>query len=77
MPLVAALAPALGAPPLALMAAAALGSSLGFMLPVGTPPNALAFGTGAVSAKQMAKAGFWLDLAGVVVITLVVTIWDG
>ncbi len=75
MPLVAALAPALGAEPVRLMAAAALGSSLGFMLPVGTPPNALAYGTGAVTVGQMAKAGVWLDLIGVLVITTVVSMW--
>jgi sodium-dependent dicarboxylate transporter 2/3/5 len=75
MPIVAAVAPALGAPPLALMAAAALGSAMGFMLPVGTPPNALAFGTGAVTAAQMRRAGFWLDLVGIAVITVVVTVW--
>jgi sodium-dependent dicarboxylate transporter 2/3/5 len=75
MPLVAALAPALGAEPVRLMAAAALGSSLGFMLPVGTPPNALAYGTGAVTVGQMAKAGVWLDLIGVLVITAVVSMW--
>jgi sodium-dependent dicarboxylate transporter 2/3/5 len=75
MPLVAALAPALGAPTLGLMAGAALGSSLGFMLPVGTPPNALAYGTGAVTAGDMARAGIRLDLLGVLVITVVLTVW--
>jgi sodium-dependent dicarboxylate transporter 2/3/5 len=75
MPLAASLAPALGVAPLALMAAAALGSALGFMLPVGTPPNALAFGTGAVSVREMARAGIWLDLAGAALITLAVTLW--
>lgn len=75
MPLVASLAPALGTEPLGLMAAAALGSSFGFMLPVGTPPNALAYGSGAVTAAEMRRAGFWLDLAGVVVITGAVLVW--
>jgi sodium-dependent dicarboxylate transporter 2/3/5 len=75
MPIVAAVAPALGGHPIPLMAAAALGSAMGFMLPVGTPPNALAFGTGAVSAAEMRRAGFWLDLLGVVVITTVVSLW--
>jgi sodium-dependent dicarboxylate transporter 2/3/5 len=75
MPLAASLAPALGVPALALMAAAALGSAMGFMLPVGTPPNALAFGTGAVSVREMARAGIWLDLAGAVLITLAVLWW--
>jgi sodium-dependent dicarboxylate transporter 2/3/5 len=75
MPLVASLAPALGAEPLGLMAAAALGSALGFMLPVGTPPNALAYGTGAVTVRDMARAGVWLDLAGAALITLAVLLW--
>lgn len=75
MPVVAAVAPALNFHPVPLMAAAALGSAMGFMLPVGTPPNALAFGTGAVSAAEMRRAGFWLDLIGVAVITVVVAIW--
>lgn len=77
MPLAAALAPALGAEPLALMAAAALGSAMGFMLPVGTPPNALAYGTGAVTRGEMARAGVWLDLVGAVVITVAVLLWAG
>jgi sodium-dependent dicarboxylate transporter 2/3/5 len=75
IPLVAAIAPALGAAPLPLMAGAALGASLAFMLPVGTPPNALAFGTGAVTAPEMRRAGIWLDLIGVAVITAVVGLW--
>lgn len=75
MPIVVALAPVLGAPPLALMTAAALGAAMGFMLPVGTPPNALAFGTGAVTSAEMRRAGLWLDLAGVAVITVVVALW--
>ena len=75
MPLAASLAPAFGVAPVPLMAAAALGSALGFMLPVGTPPNALAYGTGAVSVREMARAGIWLDLAGAALITLAVTLW--
>ncbi len=77
MPLAAALAPALGAEPLALMAAAALGSAMGFMLPVGTPPNALAYGSGAVTRGEMARAGVWLDVVGAVVITVAVWLWAG
>lgn len=71
MPVMAALAPALGAEPLSLMATVALASSLAFMLPVATPPNAMVFGSGAVPAAQMARAGLWVNLAGVVVITVI------
>jgi sodium-dependent dicarboxylate transporter 2/3/5 len=41
------------------------------MLPVATPPNAIVFGAGHLSVPQMARAGFLLNLAGIVVITLV------
>ena len=75
MPIMASLAPAVGVAPLALMATAALGSALGFMLPVGTPPNALAYGTGAITSREMAKAGVWMDLASALVITAAVVLW--
>jgi sodium-dependent dicarboxylate transporter 2/3/5 len=75
MPIMASLAPAVGMSPLALMATAALGSALGFMLPVGTPPNALAYGTGAVSSREMARAGVWMDIAAALVITIAVLLW--
>ncbi|MGH8734544.1 MAG: anion permease [Burkholderiales bacterium] len=39
------------------------------MMPVGTPPNAIVFGTGLVRLPQMMKAGFWLNIAGILVIT--------
>jgi sodium-dependent dicarboxylate transporter 2/3/5 len=39
------------------------------MMPVGTPPNAIVFGTGRVHMPQMIKAGFWLNLSGIVLIT--------
>jgi sodium-dependent dicarboxylate transporter 2/3/5 len=75
MPIMAALAPAVGVPPVALMATAALASALGFMLPVGTPPNALAYGTGAVTSGEMARAGVWMDIASAIVITIAVMLW--
>ncbi len=48
-----------------------LAASCGFMLPVATPPNALAFATGRVPMRSMLRAGLLLDLLGVGVITLV------
>ena len=71
MPVLAATATAIGAPPLALMVPATLAASCGFMLPVATPPNAIVFGTGWISVRAMARAGAALDLAGIVLITLV------
>ena len=45
------------------------------MMPVGTPPNAIVFGTGLVPLSQMIKAGFLLNLAGILVITALVALF--
>jgi sodium-dependent dicarboxylate transporter 2/3/5 len=55
--------------------ATALGASLAFMLPVGTPPNAMVYATGRVSQRQMIRAGFLLDLISIIVITLMAHAW--
>jgi sodium-dependent dicarboxylate transporter 2/3/5 len=39
------------------------------MLPVATPPNAIVFGSGHVSMLEMNRAGLWLNIAGIVLIT--------
>lgn len=70
LPIVYGLAQAIDAPPLSLLIPVTLGASCGFMLPVGTPPNAIAFGSGYVTIRQMMRAGFWLDLVGVLLISL-------
>ena len=57
-------------PPLQLMAGAALAASFAFMLPVATPPNAIVYASGQVTVAQMARAGFLLNLAAIVLITL-------
>ncbi|MDQ3015459.1 MAG: DASS family sodium-coupled anion symporter [Bacteroidota bacterium] len=61
-----------GVPPHMLMVAATLAASCGFMMPAGTPPNAIAFGSGYLSIWDMVKSGFWLNLAAIIVITMVV-----
>lgn len=70
-PILAALAAATHHPPLLLVAPAAMAASCGFMLPVGTPPNAIVYGTGRVTMREMMRAGFAADLLAVVVITVV------
>jgi sodium-dependent dicarboxylate transporter 2/3/5 len=69
LPILAALAPVLGVPPALLLLPATIAASCAFMMPVGTPPNAIVFGTGLVRMPQMIKAGFWLNLAGIVLIS--------
>jgi sodium-dependent dicarboxylate transporter 2/3/5 len=69
VPILAGLAPGLGIEPLLLIVPAAIAASCAFMLPVATPPNAVVFGSGLVPLPQMARAGIWLNLIGIVVIT--------
>jgi len=47
---------------------AALGASMGFMLPVSTPPNAIVYGSGLVPLQAMLRAGFLFDALGFIVI---------
>lgn len=78
LPVLAAIAGATAHPVLMLVAPAAMAASCGFMLPVGTPPNAIAFGTGHVELRKMLRAGFWLDLAAIgaiFVVAMVVLPW--
>ena len=71
MPVLAAMADGHPGTILVLIAPAAMAASAGFMLPVGTPPNAIVFGTGRISMRQMLRTGLLVDLAAVVVITVV------
>ena len=56
--------------PRLLMLPAAASASCAFMLPIGTPPNAIVFSSGALSMGDMAKKGFLLNLIGVVLMTI-------
>ncbi|MFF0904499.1 UNVERIFIED_CONTAM: DASS family sodium-coupled anion symporter [Kocuria sp. CPCC 205316] len=60
----------LGLDPMLLAIPVALAATCAFMLPVATPPNAIAFGSGYVTIGQMIKGGLWLNLVGIVLITL-------
>ncbi|WP_100013005.1 SLC13 family permease [Lentibacillus sediminis] len=71
-PIMAALALAVDVHPFVLMIAAALAASCAFMLPVATPPNAVVFGSGYLRIPHMAKAGFLLNIAAIVLVTLTV-----
>ena len=62
LPIVSAMAVALGQGPLAISAAVALASSCAFMLPVATPPNAIVFGSGRLTLQEMMRAGLWMNI---------------
>jgi solute carrier family 13 (sodium-dependent dicarboxylate transporter), member 2/3/5 len=75
MPVLGALAVAIGVHPYALMVGAVTAASFAFMLPVATPPNAIVFGSGYISIPQMAKVGVGLNLIGILLITLLALFW--
>ena len=61
----------LGVNPLGLSLIIGIGASCAFMLPVATPPNAIAYGTGKVSQRDMIKAGFILNILCIIFISVV------
>ena len=71
LPVMAAIAVQAGLPPLLLTVPITIAASCAFMLPVATPPNAIVFATGRLTIPQMVRAGFVLNLIGVVVVTLI------
>jgi sodium-dependent dicarboxylate transporter 2/3/5 len=71
MPILAATASSAGMDPALLMLPGALAATFGFMLPVGTAPNAIVYGTGLVPMRAMLREGLVMDLLGVLVIGLV------
>ena len=70
IPVVIAIAQSADIPPVAPALGACLGASLGFALPVSTPPNAIVYGTGFVPIKSMLRTGLLYDLLGAILIWL-------
>jgi sodium-dependent dicarboxylate transporter 2/3/5 len=73
VPVAIAVAQGAGVDPVPPALAACLGASLGFMLPVSTPPNAIVYGSGCVPLTKMIRYGLALDLAGIVAVIVIVT----
>jgi sodium-dependent dicarboxylate transporter 2/3/5 len=71
VPTVIAFARSAGIDPLLPAIGATMGASLGFMLPVSTPCNAIVYGSGRIPLPFMIRRGFSLDVIGVVVIVAV------
>ncbi len=72
LPIVASVAVSMGHNPLLFMIPTALAANCSYMLPVGTPPNAIVYGSGQITLPQMAKAGMLLNLLLVPIIVGIV-----
>jgi len=66
LPIAIGLGQRIGFSPVILAVAVGISTSLDFMLPVGTPPNAIAYSTGKVTMPEMIKAGILLDISGAI-----------
>ncbi len=71
LPVFAALAVSSGNNPILFMLPATLASSLAFMLPTATPPNAIIFGTQKIQIKTMVRTGFLLNMLGILIVFLI------
>ena len=71
LPVMGAIAVQAGLPPLYLTVPITIAASCAFMLPVATPPNAIVFSTGRITIPQMVRAGFILNITGIIIVTLV------
>lgn len=71
LPAISGLAATIGMNPMFLLMAVALSASFAFMLPTGTPPNALVFGSGYLEMKDLMKAGFVIKLLGIIIFPVI------
>uniref|UniRef100_U3EU10 Solute carrier family 13 member 2-2 n=1 Tax=Micrurus fulvius TaxID=8637 RepID=U3EU10_MICFL len=77
LPILASMAQAIELNPLYVMLPCTLAASLAFMLPVATAPNAIVFSYGNLRVIDMVKAGFMLNILGVLTIMLAINTWGG
>uniref|UniRef100_A0A8D3DYJ7 Solute carrier family 13 member 2 n=1 Tax=Scophthalmus maximus TaxID=52904 RepID=A0A8D3DYJ7_SCOMX len=75
LPILASMATAIKLHPLYVMLPCTIAASLAFMLPVATPPNAFAFAFGNLKVIDMVKAGFMLNIIGILTVNLGVNTW--
>jgi solute carrier family 13 (sodium-dependent dicarboxylate transporter), member 2/3/5 len=70
LPVVTSLAVAIRGDPMLLAVPTVLAASCGFMMPVGTPPNAMVYGSGRIRMPEMLRAGFAINLLFIALITI-------
>ena len=73
VPVAIAVAQAAGIDPIEPALGATFGASMGFMMPISTPPNAIVYSSGHVPITTMMRHGIALDVAGFLLIVAVVT----
>ena len=71
IPVLAGVGEAIGVSPFAMMIACMLACNFAFMLPPGTPPNAIVYGTGEIELKDMMKCGLGLKIIALIVFPIV------
>ena len=64
-----------GLSPVPVSVGIALSASLGFMLPVSTPPNAIVYASGYVPITKMISTGVYIDFVGIAFVTIPIAIW--
>jgi sodium-dependent dicarboxylate transporter 2/3/5 len=72
LPILAPMAVGIDVHPFALMVGATMAASCAFMLPVATPPNAVVFGSGRLHIPDMVRAGIWMNVISIIVVTIAV-----
>lgn len=75
VPVFSGIAEQMGIPQATLVMTIGLGVSMAFMMPVATPPNAIVMGSGLIKQREMMKAGFWLNIVGVITLVAYIKLW--
>ncbi|MEZ4884460.1 MAG: DASS family sodium-coupled anion symporter [Chitinophagales bacterium] len=71
LPVLASMAVIIGVHPYILMVGATVAASCAFMLPVATPPNAVVFGSGYLTIPDMVRAGIWMNVLSIILLTII------
>lgn len=77
LPIVGTLAVTLGQNPLLLMIPCTISSSMAFMFPVATPPNAIAFASGLLTVEDMAKPGLLFNIMAIFIMSAYIFLAGG
>jgi sodium-dependent dicarboxylate transporter 2/3/5 len=76
LPILASLSDAINIDPLKVMVPATFAASFGFMLVIATAPNTIAYATGHFSSRSLFRVGFWMNLAGIIILTIAMMLVD-